>query len=356
MKKLIIFLLIIFIFNIIIVNTTFANDKPTIIDRIKWFLFEAGNNDSYFDNLNKNNVEDEIKSEDKNNPNFIEFIKWFLFDAGSKESPNESIIKSILIDQLLDTLVNKIIYTDTSFLTNKTIRTIYNTGLKIICSLFVILLTYLGLIALLGHHIDYIELIYKFIAINVLFLIIPKIINILISFNNVLTKFIISSTVGKIDVFKSIGTGKENLLFIVFIIITTVLIIRLLIYYYIRWFEIIFIYLFSPYAMYLWLGGNQNILKICLKELITLIFTPTIHSIQLAIYIAISLAPPKTFSGPFDQLLLMIASMLVMLKTPIWLNNIVHQIPDSSGFIRQLINLLTFSRERTLLRYIRNKL
>lgn len=286
----------------------------------------------------------------------LDFLYWFLFEAGSEETPSENIIKGIINNKIIELLVNKILNTDTSFIKNQAINKIYRVAIRIIRSLLILLLTYLGLSAIIGRHTQITEIVYKLIVIAIILIIFPRILFLVLSLVNALCRIIVGYTVGEVKIYNFIKDDWDTILYFVFLVITAILLIRLLIYYYIRWFEIIFMYLFSPYVLYLWLGGNDGLLNTFMRELAIIIFTPVIHSIQLAIYLSISLSDPKYFSNPIEQILLTIAAMIVMLKTPTWLTSLVHNIPSNHSLLRQLFDILSFRRERMLLNTLKRKL
>lgn len=268
----------------------------------------------------------------------------------NKPSKYVTKIKEAIVESTLKLVVEKMLKTDSFFIKSPIIKKIYYVVLGIVGAMATLLFTFIGLCSIVGRRVEIEDVIMKIVFSGMILVATLFSVEYAINLSNAITRKIISGTIGLDFVQEWIESSPDTILFLIFIVIVAIFSVRLLIFYYIRFFEIISIYLFSPVAVFFWLGGKEGVLKTCLKELLVLIFTPCVHAIQLAILVGVSMSPITYFSNVNDQVLLTIAALITMLKTPIWLHGLVHQSGDPYQMVSRAFDFMTFKRERMLMK------
>lgn len=136
----------------------------------------------------------------------------------------------------------------------------------------------------------------------------------------------------------------NGLAIILFWVVALAVGVNLLVGYYVRLVELYFLVAVSPVAWVLAVGDQfRPVMGTWAREVAVLAVTPLAHSLQLLL---LSAMLTGAAGGPpsFEQLLLSLAALLFMVKTPTWLRRFIHASPDPVAALKQIVGALTLRR------------
>ena len=109
---------------------------------------------------------------------------------------------------------------------------------------------------------------------------------------------------------------------LLFIVIYLYLVVRLILFYAYRNYAILALTLFSPFIVLMWaIPGGQDRLEKFKGEVISLLATQFLHSIQLVLLMGITVGIGGTSTGKTSVLLVQIGALMFMLRTPEWVES-----------------------------------